>query len=192
MRPEKSYLVKEASEYLSRLIIFFSLITKELDSVETNRIKKETFRKRSRVSCYQKQFFNYCCQRKKSYRIFQIILLGTLLLLPVENDVSGVAKTLTTFNKESKKVSVKAGSLDDRVLTPEEVKNLSNLPSLEILQSKLLSLLNTPATQVVSVLSAPHVSKRLFFKLKRTNHKLLIFWVLYPKSQTIIHPPRRN
>ena len=71
------------------------------------------------------------------------------------DDVSGVAKTLTTFNKESKKVSVKAGSLDDRVLTPEEVKILSNLPSLEILQSKLLSLLNTPATQVVSVLSAP-------------------------------------
>ena len=32
---------------------------------------------------------------------------------------------------------------------------LSNLPSLEILQSKLLSLLNTPATQVVSVLGTP-------------------------------------
>ena len=76
MRPEKSYLVKEASEYLSRLDYFFLTDYKGINSVETNDIKKETFRKRSRVSCYQKQFFNYCCQRKKSYRIFQIILSG--------------------------------------------------------------------------------------------------------------------
>jgi large subunit ribosomal protein L10 len=68
--------------------------------------------------------------------------------------VSGVAKALTNFNKESKKVSVKAGSLDEKVLSPEEVKTLSNLPSIEVLQSKLLSLFNTPATQLVSVLSA--------------------------------------
>jgi ribosomal protein L10 len=39
-------------------------------------------------------------------------------------------------------------------LSPEEVKTLSNLPSIEVLQSKLLSLFNTPATQLVSVLSA--------------------------------------
>ena len=155
MRPEKSYLVKEASEYLSRSNYFFLTDYKGIDSVETNRIKKETFRKRSRVSCYQKQLFNYCCQRKKLTGFFRLSCLGTLLLLPVEMMYPVWRRPSLLLTKNPKKFPVKAGSLDDRVLTPEEVKILSNLPSLEILQSKLLSLLNTPATQVVSVLSAP-------------------------------------
>ena len=59
------------------------------------------------------------------------------------DDPSGVAKTLSDFLKETKKVSVKAGAIGDSVLTSAEVKQLSKLPSLEVLQSQLLSLFNT-------------------------------------------------
>ena len=52
-------------------------------------------------------------------------------------------------------VSVKGGVLGDRMLSADEVKQLSKLPSLEIIRAQLLSLMNTPAVQVVSILNRP-------------------------------------
>ena len=93
-------------------------------------------------------------------------LVGHTAIVVGGDDISGVAKAITTFNKDTKKVSVKAGALGDKILSPDEVKTLSNLPSIEILQSKLLSLLNTPATQLVSVLSATPRSMVTVLKAK--------------------------
>ena len=41
MRPEKSYLVKEASDYLSRSNYFFLTDYKGIDSEETNELRKK-------------------------------------------------------------------------------------------------------------------------------------------------------
>jgi len=154
MRPEKSYLVKEASEYLSQSNYFFLTDYKGIDSVETNELRKRLSERGAEFHVIKNSSLNIAA-KEKNLPDFSDYLVGHTAIVTGGDDVSGVAKTLTTFNKESKKVSVKAGSLDERVLSPEEVKVLSNLPSLEILQSKLLSLLNTPATQVVSVLGTP-------------------------------------
>ena len=85
------------------------------------------------------------------------------------DDPSGVAKALGEFLKETKKVTVKAGTLGDRVLNTDQVKQLANLPSLEVLQSQLLSLFSTPATQLVSILSAPARSMVTVLQAKSDN-----------------------
>ena len=59
------------------------------------------------------------------------------------------------YFKKSDKVSVKAGALGDRVLTAAEVRQLAKLPGLESLRAHFLSLLNTSASQLLSVMSAP-------------------------------------
>ena len=59
------------------------------------------------------------------------------------------AKVLTKFIKEKKKTEIKGGILDGKVLSQDEVKELSNLPSKEELYAKILGSLNSPASGMV-------------------------------------------
>jgi large subunit ribosomal protein L10 len=65
-----------------------------------------------------------------------------------------VAKTVTEFFKTTKKVEVKTAVLSSKLLSPEEVKALAELPSLDALRGQLLGLLNQPGTMFVRVLNA--------------------------------------
>jgi large subunit ribosomal protein L10 len=63
-------------------------------------------------------------------------------------------KVLTDFAKSNKKAfELKAAYFDGKVLTPAQIKVLSDMPSKEQLQSMLLGLLQQPATQMVSLLA---------------------------------------
>ena len=96
-------------------------------------------------------------------------LSGHTAIVVGGEDPSGVAKALLEYNKESKKVTLKAGALGDRLLTSDQVKQLAALPNLETLKSQFLSLLNTPSTQLVSVLSAPARSMATVLQAKADN-----------------------
>ena len=85
-------------------------------------------------------------------------------------DPSGVAKALRDYNKQTNKVIVKAGALGDKVLSADEVKQLSSLPNIETLKAQLLSLFSTPSTQMVSVLSAPSRSMVTLLKAKANKN----------------------
>ncbi|HQU08685.1 MAG: 50S ribosomal protein L10, partial [Verrucomicrobia bacterium 21-51-4] len=65
-----------------------------------------------------------------------------------------VAKVLVKFAKDKEKLPLKAGVMDNKVLSSEDIVSLSKLPSLEVLRAQLLGLLNTPAQQLLRVFQA--------------------------------------
>jgi large subunit ribosomal protein L10 len=81
-------------------------------------------------------------------------LTGHTALVTGGNNPTGVAKVLVTFFKDFSKLEVKAGVLDAKLLTKAEVEALSKLPSLDGIRAQLLSLLSTPASQIVRLLDA--------------------------------------
>ena len=70
-------------------------------------------------------------------------------------DPVAVAKTAVEFAKGNDKFVILGGALGVQTLTPDGVKALSELPSLETLRAQLLGLLQTPATRIAGVLQAP-------------------------------------
>ena len=56
--------------------------------------------------------------------------------------------------------------LDNALLTADQVKALADLPSKEVLQAKLLGLLQTPASQFVRILNEPGASLARLLKAK--------------------------
>ena len=70
-------------------------------------------------------------------------------------DPVAAAKASVEFAKDSDHLVVVGGSLDGKRLSGEEVKALASLPSLDELRARLVSLLQRPATNVVSVMAAP-------------------------------------
>jgi large subunit ribosomal protein L10 len=68
-------------------------------------------------------------------------------------DPIGMAKVLVDFAKETDKLKIKVGMLDGQLLEPDQVKELSKMPSREELLSKLLFLLNAPVQRLASALN---------------------------------------
>ena len=81
-------------------------------------------------------------------------MIGQTAIVVGGDDPSGVAKIVSDFFKKNEKVDLKAGVLDEKVLTKDEVIALSKLPGLESLRAQLLGLLAQPATGLVRVISA--------------------------------------
>ena len=165
MRPEKKYLIKEASDYLSRSEYFFLTDYQGINSEETTSLRTKLAERGAEFHVVKNSSLTLAA-KEKNLPDFSEHLSGHTAIVLGGDDPSGVAKTLSAFLKETKKVSVKAGALGDRVLTSDEVKQLSKLPSLEVLQSQLLSLFNTPGTRLVTVLSEPSRSLVTVLKAK--------------------------
>lgn len=65
------------------------------------------------------------------------------------------AKILVNFAKNNEKFQIKAGVVEGKVIDMDGVKALAELPSREVLLSKLAYLFNAPITNWVNVLQAP-------------------------------------
>ncbi len=71
-------------------------------------------------------------------------------------DITEPARALADYIRTSKAtLNIKGGFLADRLLTLEEVKTLSTLPSREVLLARVLGGLNIPILALVNCLAAP-------------------------------------
>ncbi len=71
------------------------------------------------------------------------------------SDPPGVAKAIIDATKDSDFVKVKGGFLNGQLLSAADVKALADLPPLPVVQSQLLAVINTPATQLARLLNEP-------------------------------------
>lgn len=84
-------------------------------------------------------------------------------------DAVSALKKLFAFHKESEKLTIKQGLMDDKVLSFAEVEALSKLPSKEELIVTLISRLKGPSYGLVNVLQAG--PRNLVYALKAIVEK---------------------
>lgn len=82
-------------------------------------------------------------------------LAGQIAVVTGQKDISAAAKAVKNFAAEFDKLKVKFGYLNNQRLAEAELMMLADLPSLEVLRSKLLGVLNAPATKLVVLLNTP-------------------------------------
>jgi len=82
-------------------------------------------------------------------------LTGTTAVGLAFEDAPGVAKALSDFAKEADVVHIKGGFLEGELVSKDEITRLATLPPLPVVQSQLLALFNTPATQLSRILAEP-------------------------------------
>ena len=81
-------------------------------------------------------------------------LKGVSSIAYTSGDPVALAKALSTWIKDNAQFTFKLGIVDGKVLSVAEVNNLATLPGKEELFSKLLFLINAPATRLATVLNA--------------------------------------
>ena len=70
-------------------------------------------------------------------------------------DPIAAAKVAVTYANSNDKLTIVGGSMGTNLIDAAGVKALATLPSLDELRSKLIALLQTPATRVATVVQAP-------------------------------------
>ncbi len=70
-------------------------------------------------------------------------------------DPVAAAKVIVEFAKTNDKLEIVGGSMGAQVLTPEGVKALASMPSLDELRAKLIGLVQAPATKIAQLSTAP-------------------------------------
>jgi large subunit ribosomal protein L10 len=81
-------------------------------------------------------------------------LKGPTAVAMVTGDPVAPAKALVEFAKANQAFELKYAMLDGKLLRPEDIKALADLPSREVLLARLLGSLNAPTTNFVGVLAA--------------------------------------
>ena len=83
------------------------------------------------------------------------VLTGQLAMVTGQRDVSAAAKAVKTFASEFDRPKFRFGFLDNQRLEAEDILTLADLPSIEVLRSKLMGLLQAPAQKLVALLNTP-------------------------------------
>jgi large subunit ribosomal protein L10 len=153
MRVEKKYLIAEVESHLKKsdyvIITNYTGIT--VDETATLRAKLAEDNAEFHVV---KNSSLQVAAEAMGLPNFEEALSGPTAIIVGGSNSPGVAKTVTEFFKTTKKVEVKTAVLSSKLLSPEEVKALAELPSLDALRGQLLGLLNQPGTMFVRVLNA--------------------------------------
>ena len=87
----------------------------------------------------------------------------------IKDDPVKVAKIMVDFAKKNKSFEVTKGYLEGRSLTPEKIKELSQLPGREQLIAMVMCAMNGPLTGFVGVLSG--VMRSLCYALNSLKEK---------------------
>src|SRR6201987_5299416 len=81
-------------------------------------------------------------------------LKGVTSIAYTSGDPVALAKALSKYVDDNPEYSFKAGVLEGRVISMNEIKALATMPSKEEIYSKLLFLVNAPAQRLVTAMSA--------------------------------------
>lgn len=70
-------------------------------------------------------------------------------------DPVAAAKVVIEFAKTTDKIEIVGGAMGSQVLSPDGVKALASMPSLDELRAKLIGLIQAPATKLAQLTTAP-------------------------------------
>lgn len=94
---------------------------------------------------------------------------GQMAFVWSQADSVDVAKALVKFAKECENIKIRGGLVDGEILQKDQIVQLSELPSRQVLLSMLLSAIQSPLTRLAGALNAKN--RELLSILKQLSEK---------------------
>jgi large subunit ribosomal protein L10 len=154
MRPEKQNLTKEYVARLNASPFFIVVEYKGLKVGHMTELRKRLNKAGAEVHVVKNSIFRIAA-KESGVTDLNGSLAGQMAVVTGQKDISTSAKVVKTFASEFDKLKIKFGYLNNSRLGDSDIIALADLPSIEVLRSKLLGLLNAPATKMVTLLNTP-------------------------------------
>ena len=153
MRPEKEYLVEEVNTHLDKSDYVYLANYERITVEEIAELRASLSEHDAEFHVIKNSIFGVAAASKELPDLSEHLTVQTAIIVG-GNNPSGVAKAVGEFFKKKEKVDMKAGILNEKALTKEEIAVLAKLPGLESLRAQLLGLLTQPATGFVRIVNA--------------------------------------
>lgn len=153
MREENKYLVQEVGTYLDKSDYVFLADYHSITVLETVELRDSLAEQEAEFHVVKNSVLNIAA-KEREFIDYEDWLIGPTALVSGGSNAPGVAKVLEKFFKEKGKIVVKGGFLGKQNLQANEIQRLAKLPTEDQLKAQLLSLLNTPAQRMVTILQA--------------------------------------
>ena len=154
MRPEKQNLTKEYVARLNASPVFIVVEYKGLKVGHMTELRKRLNKAGAEVHVVKNSIFRIAA-KESGVTDLNGSLAGQMAVVTGQKDISTSAKVVKTFASEFDKLKIKFGYVNNSRLGDSDIIALADLPSIEVLRSKLLGLLNAPATKMVTLLNTP-------------------------------------
>lgn len=154
MRVEKQILTKE---YIGRLnaspfFIVVGYTGLKVDHLTT--LRKSLNKTGAEVHVVKNSIFRVAA-KEAGVADLGSTLTGQLAVVTGKKDISAAAKSLKTFAADNDKLKIKFGYLNNNRMEQADIMTLADLPSIEVLRGKILGVINAPAQKLVTLLNTP-------------------------------------
>jgi large subunit ribosomal protein L10 len=154
MRTEKKFI---SAEYLSRLSkspFFIVVDYRGLSVGQFTELRKRLRGAGAEIHVVKNNLFRIAA-KEAGVADLGGTLSGQLAVVTGKKDIAAAAKAVKTYQSEFEKPKIQFGYLGSKALSAEEVRVLADLPPLEVLQGKLLGLLQAPAQKLAALINTP-------------------------------------
>lgn len=164
MREEKTFISKEYVSRLNTSPYFIVVDYRGLKVGSITELRKRLSKAGAEMHVVKNSLFKIAV-KEAGLADLGATLSGQLAVVTGQRDVASAAKVVKTFTAEFDKPKIRFGYLKNQRLESADIVALADLPSLDVLRSKLLGVImapaqklaatiNTPATQLARVLAA--------------------------------------
>ena len=153
MRPEKANIVSELSEALKRSPFVLVTDYRGMKVADFSELRHRLSPARAEVHVVKNSFLKLAMADSDFPEVGDQFA-GQTAVVTGEADVAPVAKIFKTFATEFKLAALRVGFVDRAALSTTELETLAELPAREILQARLVRLLNEPGAALARLLSA--------------------------------------
>ena len=154
MRPEKQNLSKEYITRLNASPFFIVVDYKGLKVGHMTELRKRLSKAGADVHVVKNSIFRIAA-KESGVADMNGSLAGQMAVVTGQKDISSAAKVVKTFGSEFDKLKVKFGYLNNSRLADKDIFALADLPSIEVMRAKFLGLLNAPTTKLVVLMNTP-------------------------------------
>ncbi len=153
MRAEKQYLISEVETHLKKsdyvILANFSHVT----VADVAELRAQLATEKAEYHVVKNSSLRVAAKALGLPEIESHLSAPTAVVVGGKNP-AGVAKVLKKFFDDKKKLEVKVGVIDRKVITAEELSQIADLPPFDVLRAQLLGLFTSTAASFVRVVDA--------------------------------------
>jgi large subunit ribosomal protein L10 len=154
MRSEKKFISAEYIDRLGGSPFFLVVDYRGLSVAQFTEFRKRLRKANAEVHVVKNTIFRIAA-KEAGLADLSGSLTGQLAVVTGKKDFAAAAKVVKSFQAEFEKPKLQFAYLGSQRLGPEEVKIIAELPPLEILQAKLLGVLQAPAQKLAALINTP-------------------------------------
>jgi large subunit ribosomal protein L10 len=151
---KKAELINELTEKLQRSKAAVLVQTQGLTVAEITDLRRRLGASAGELKVAKNTLLRIASERMQIDDLADVLQGPTTIALSYADEV-GIAKAITDYVRTSRVVTIKAGILGRRRLTPAQVESLARTPARPQLQGQVFGALQAPVSTMANLLSAP-------------------------------------